>query len=130
MLEILDRITKGQGREGDIELLEDLAEKIKVSSLCGLGQTAPNPVLTTIRYFRDEYLSHIRDKRCPARHCKALLTYEVIPEKCVGCTACARVCPTKCISGEVKKVHVIDQSKCIKCGACAAKCKFDAISVR
>ncbi len=130
MLEILTRITEGQGREGDIEVLEDLAEKIKISSLCGLGQTAPNPVLTTIRYFRDEYISHIRDKRCPAKHCKALLTYEVIPEKCVGCTACARACPVKCISGEVKKVHVIDQSKCIKCGSCAAKCKFDAISVR
>jgi NADH-quinone oxidoreductase subunit F len=130
MLEILTRITEGQGREEDIGLLEDLAEKIKISSLCGLGQTAPNPVLTTIRYFRDEYVAHIRDKRCPARHCKALLKYEVIPEKCVGCTACARACPTKCISGEVKKVHVIDQSKCIKCGACAAKCKFDAISVR
>ncbi len=130
MLEILTRITEGQGREEDIELLEDLAEKIKVSSLCGLGQTAPNPVLTTIRYFRDEYVAHIRDKRCPAKHCKALLKYEVIPEKCVGCTACARVCPTKCISGEVKKVHVIDQEKCIKCGSCVAKCKFDAISVR
>jgi NADH-quinone oxidoreductase subunit F len=130
MLEILTRITEGRGAEGDIELLEDLAQKIKVSSLCGLGQTAPNPVLTTIRYFRDEYVAHIRDKRCPAKHCKALLTYEVIPQKCVGCTACARVCPVKCISGEVKKVHVIDQSKCIKCGSCAAKCKFDAISVR
>ncbi len=130
MLEILTRITEGQGREEDIGLLEDLAEKIKVSSLCGLGQTAPNPVLTTIRYFRDEYLAHIRDKRCPARHCKALLTYEVIPDKCVGCTACAKACPVKCISGEVKKVHVIDQSKCIKCGSCVAKCKFGAISVR
>ena len=130
MLEILTRITEGRGAEGDIELLEDLAEKIKVSSLCGLGQTAPNPVLTTIRYFRDEYVAHIREKRCPAKHCKALLTYEVIPEKCVGCTACARACPVKCISGEVKKVHVIDQSKCIRCGACAAKCKFEAINVR
>lgn len=130
MLEILDRITRGQGQEGDIELLEDLAEKIKVASLCGLGQTAPNPVLTTIRYFRDEYLAHIREKRCPAKHCKALLTYEVIADKCVGCTACARACPAKCISGEVKKVHVIDQARCIKCGACYEKCKFGAISVR
>jgi NADH-quinone oxidoreductase subunit F len=130
MLEILDRITKGKGKEGDIELLEDLAEKIKVTSLCALGGTAPNPVLTTIKYFRDEYLAHIKDKRCPALHCKALLTYEVVPDKCVGCTACARVCPPKCISGEVKKVHLIDQTKCIKCGSCLAKCKFDAIRVR
>ncbi len=130
MLEILERITKGQGREGDIELLLELAEKIKISSLCGLGQTAPNPVLTTVKYFRQEYEAHIRDKQCPAHSCKELLKYEIVPEKCVGCTACARVCPVTAISGQVKKPHVIDQEACIKCGNCVAKCKFDAIKVR
>jgi len=130
MLEILQRITKGQGREGDIELLLELAEKIKISSLCGLGQTAPNPVLTTIKYFRQEYEAHIRDKQCPAHSCKELLKYEIVPEKCVGCTACARVCPVTAISGQVKKPHVIDQETCIKCGNCVTKCKFDAIKVR
>ncbi len=129
MLEILDRITKGQGVEGDIELLLELADKIKVSSLCGLGQTAPNPVLTTIKYFRDEYEAHIKQKKCPAHSCKELLTYEIIAEKCVGCTACARVCPSSCIAGAVKKPHVIDQAKCVKCGSCVVKCKFDAIRV-
>ncbi len=130
MLEILERITKGQGQEGDIELLLELAEKIKISSLCGLGQTAPNPVLTTVKYFREEYEAHIRDKQCPAHSCKELLKYEIVPEKCVGCTACARVCPVTAISGQVKKPHVIDQEACIKCGNCVTKCKFDAIKVR
>jgi len=130
MLETLERITKGQGKEGDIELLLELAEKIKISSLCGLGQTAPNPVLTTVKYFRDEYEAHIKEKRCPAHSCKELLKYEVVPEKCVGCTACARVCPVTAISGQVKKPHVIDQEACIKCGNCVTKCKFDAIKVR
>jgi NADH-quinone oxidoreductase subunit F len=130
MLEILDRITKGRGKEGDIELLLDLADKIKVSSLCGLGQTAPNPVLTTIKYFRDEYEAHIKEKRCPAHSCKELLKYEIVPEKCIGCTACARVCPVTAISGQVKKPHVINQETCIKCGNCVTKCKFDAIKVR
>jgi NADH-quinone oxidoreductase subunit F len=129
MLEILDRITKGKGVEGDIELLLELSDKIKISSLCGLGQTAPNPVLTTIKYFRDEYEAHIKQKRCPARHCKELLTYEIIAEKCVGCTACARACPTAAISGAVKKPHLIAQDKCVKCGNCVTKCKFDAIRV-
>ncbi len=129
MLEILERITRGQGREGDIDLLLDLAEKIKISSLCGLGQTAPNPVLTTIKYFRDEYEAHIREKRCPAHACRDLLTYRIVPEKCVGCTACARVCPVAAISGQVKKPHAIAQETCIKCGNCVAKCKFDAIRV-
>ena len=126
MLEILQRITEGKGEEGDIEKLQTLAENIKNSALCGLGQTAPNPVLSTIKFFRDEYEAHIREKRCPAHHCQALLSY-IITDKCKGCTACARKCPVNCISGEVKKQHVIDQSKCIKCGTCMATCKFGAI---
>lgn len=129
MLEILERITQGEGREGDIEKLEELAYQIKDSSLCGLGQTAPNPVLTTLKYFRDEYQAHIRDKKCPARVCKPLLTYEIDPEKCTGCTVCAKICPTKAITGERKMPHIIDQALCIKCGSCYNKCKFDAISI-
>ncbi len=127
MLEILERIVSGQGEEGDIEKLERLAENIKSSSLCGLGKTAPNPVLSTIKYFRDEYEAHIRDKKCPAGHCKALLSYIIDKSKCVGCSVCAKVCPTNAISGKLKEPFEIDQSKCIKCGACMAKCKFGAI---
>ena len=127
MLEILTRITEGEGKEGDIEELEDLAELIKANSLCGLGQTAPNPVLTTIKYFRDEYEAHIKDKKCPAKSCKKLLTYEVDPEKCTGCTVCAKNCPVDAIDGERKEVHFIRQDACIKCGLCYTKCKFDAI---
>ena len=127
MLEILTRITEGKGEPEDIQRLEDLATNIIKGSLCGLGQTAPNPVLTTLRYFKDEYLAHIEEKRCPAGVCTALLRYEIIEEKCIGCTACARKCPVSCISGAVKQVHVIDQDKCIKCGACYNACKFDAI---
>ncbi len=129
MLEILERITAGEGRDGDIELLEELSYKIKDGSLCGLGQTAPNPVLTTIKYFRNEYEDHIYHKKCTAKQCTPLLRYEIDPVKCVGCTVCARVCPVSCIAGEVKKLHVIDQEACIKCGQCFKKCKFDAISV-
>ncbi len=129
MLEILTRITEGEGKEGDIEKLETLANQIRESSLCGLGQTAPNPVLTTIKYFRDEYEAHIRDKKCPALYCKKLLTYEVIPEKCVGCFVCKRGCPVNAIEGEKKQVHFIKQELCIKCGDCYSKCKFDAIKV-
>ncbi len=129
MLEILTRITEGEGKEGDIEKLETLANQIRESSLCGLGQTAPNPVLTTIKYFRDEYEAHIRDKKCPALYCKKLLTYEVIPEKCVGCLVCKRGCPVNAIEGEKKQVHFIKQELCIKCGDCYSKCKFDAIKV-
>ncbi|HDR89946.1 MAG TPA: NADH-quinone oxidoreductase subunit NuoF [Bacteroidetes bacterium] len=127
MLEILERITEGKGEEGDIEKLEELAHLVKEGSLCGLGQTAPNPVLTTIRYFRDEYEAHIREKKCPAKSCKALLTYTVDPEKCTGCLVCAKNCPVNAISGERKQPHFIDQELCIKCGVCYAKCKFDAI---
>ncbi|MBR3333381.1 MAG: NADH-quinone oxidoreductase subunit NuoF [Clostridia bacterium] len=126
MLEILERITEGKGEEGDIEKLENLAENIKNSALCGLGQTAPNPVLSTIKFFRDEYEAHIREKRCPAHHCQALLNY-VITDKCRGCTLCARKCPVGAISGTVKEKHVIDTKKCIKCGQCMANCKFGAI---
>ncbi len=128
MLEILTRITEGKGEMADIEKLEQLAVNIIKGSLCGLGQTAPNPVLTTLRYFKDEYLAHIVDKKCPAHSCTALLKYEIIPDKCIGCTACARKCPVKCISGTVKQPHVIDQSKCIKCGACFTSCKFKAVT--
>jgi NADH:ubiquinone oxidoreductase subunit F (NADH-binding)/Pyruvate/2-oxoacid:ferredoxin oxidoreductase delta subunit/(2Fe-2S) ferredoxin len=127
LLEILTRITEGKGREGDIDLLETLSSDVKTSSLCGLGQSAPNPVLSTIRYYRDEYEAHIRDKRCPAGVCKDLLTYSIIAEACKGCTACTRVCPTGAITGEKKKPHVLNQDICIKCGACFETCKFKAI---
>ena len=126
MLEILERITRGEGEDGDIELLEELAGKIKDGSMCGLGQTAPNPVLTTIRYFRNEYEDHIYNHTCTAKSCKDLICYE-ITDKCVGCTACSRKCPVGAISGEVKGQHMIDKEKCIKCGKCLETCKFGAI---
>ncbi|MEG0392980.1 MAG: NADH-ubiquinone oxidoreductase-F iron-sulfur binding region domain-containing protein, partial [Anaerovoracaceae bacterium] len=128
MLEILERITQGEGKDGDIELLEELAEKIKDGSMCGLGQTAPNPVLTTIRYFRNEYEDHIYKKKCTAKSCKALITFD-ITDNCKGCTLCAKKCPVDAITGEVKGKHIIDQSKCVKCGRCLESCKFDAITV-
>ncbi|HSG68478.1 MAG TPA: NADH-ubiquinone oxidoreductase-F iron-sulfur binding region domain-containing protein, partial [Bacteroidales bacterium] len=129
MLEILTRITEGKGEEGDIERLEELSYQIKDNSLCGLGQTAPNPVLTTIKYFRDEYEAHIRDKKCPSRVCTNLLTYTVDETNCTGCTVCAKNCPVDAISGERKEIHHIDQDVCIKCGVCYTKCKFDAIKL-
>jgi len=127
MLEILERITKGKGVDGDIEKLEDLAYQIKGNALCGLGQTAPNPVLTTIRYFRDEYVAHIKDKKCPTHQCKALIKFNIIADKCTGCTLCAKKCPVGAIRGKVKELHVIEQEKCTKCGICKAACKFNAI---
>lgn len=127
MLEILERICAGEGRDGDIELLVELGENIKDGSLCGLGQTAPNPVLSTIRYFRNEYEDHIYNKKCTAHSCKALITFSVKEDKCVGCTACARNCPVKAIFGAPKQVHHIDQSICIKCGKCLDSCRFDSI---
>ncbi len=129
MLEILTRITEGQGKEGDIEMLEELAYQIKDNSLCGLGQTAPNPVLTTLKYFRDEYEAHIVHKKCPAKSCRPLLTYEIVEDKCTGCMLCGKRCPVDAIQGEKKKLHVIDQEKCIQCGDCFTRCKFDAIVV-
>jgi len=129
MLEIVTKITEGQGEIDDIATLEELAEMVKDSSLCGLGQTAPNPVLSTIRYFRDEYEAHIKDKRCHAGVCKALITYIIDEEKCPGCGKCMRVCPVEAITGEKKVPHKIESEKCIRCGACIASCKFDAIGV-
>ena len=127
MLDILIRITEGKGREEDIENLIYLGTQIKTASLCGLGQTAPNPVLTTLRYFRHDYEAHIREKRCPAGACKALITIKIDPAKCVGCTKCTKACPVNAIAGTVKQPHVIDQDKCIKCGACVEVCPFKAI---
>ncbi len=127
MLDILTKITKGQGTLSDIDDLYALADAIKSSALCGLGQTAPNPVLSTLRYFKDEYIAHVVDKKCPAGVCKDLMRYTIVADKCKGCSLCARNCPVNCIQGEIKKPFVIDQDKCIKCGTCMDKCKFGAI---
>ncbi|HIQ80556.1 MAG TPA: NADH-quinone oxidoreductase subunit NuoF [Candidatus Scatavimonas merdigallinarum] len=127
LLELLEKITSGNGEMEDIEKMEQLCYYIKENALCGLGQTAPNPVLSTLHFFRDEYVAHVKDKKCPAGVCKKLLQYSILAESCRGCTACARVCPVGAISGKVKEVHTIDTTKCIKCGACLEKCKFGAI---
>ena len=127
LLEMLEKITSGRGEDGDIEKLESLCHYIKDNSLCALGQTAPNPVLSTLQYFRDEYLAHVHDHRCPAGACKELTIFKVLPEKCIGCTKCARNCPVGAIHGNVKEHHFIDMNKCIKCGVCMENCKFNAI---
>ncbi len=130
MLEILERITEGDGREEDLDLLDELAHYIIDGTLCALGGTAPNPVLTTLRYFRDEFEAHVREKRCPAGRCKALITYYIDPETCTGCTLCAKKCPTNVITGDKKQPHVIDVAGCIKCDTCRQVCKFGAVKVR
>lgn len=130
LLEILNKITSGNGTLEDIDRLEKLCYYLKENSLCALGQTAPNPVLSTLIYFRDEYIAHVTEKRCPAGVCKALTNYHIDPDKCRGCTLCARSCPVGAITGTVKQPHVIDTKKCIKCGACMEKCKFGAIEKR
>lgn len=130
LLEILDRITKGKGTEEDLTELKNLAGVIRDSSLCALGQTAPNPVLSTMDNFWDEYVAHVRDKSCPAHQCRDLMSYVIDPKVCKGCSLCSRVCPTNAISGVLKQPYSIDQTVCIKCGTCMDKCKFGAISVR
>ena len=130
MLEIVTDITEGKGKEEDIPLLEELSKTIVDTSLCALGGTAPNPVISTIKYFRSEYEAHIKEKRCPAGVCKALICYEILADKCTGCGACLKACPQEAISGEKKKVHTITQEKCIKCGICMDTCRFEAIEVK
>jgi NADH-quinone oxidoreductase subunit F/NADP-reducing hydrogenase subunit HndC len=128
LLETLTRITEGEGTIKDLTLLENLGNTIKDTALCGLGQSSPNPILSTLHYFHDEYVAHVTQKCCPAGSCSKLVGYRIHPEKCTGCTVCARNCPVSCISGGRKKAHVIDQTRCIKCGVCMSKCRFGAIT--
>jgi len=130
MLEILTRICEGHGKEGDVELLEELGDMVAKASLCGLGTSAPNPVITTINYFRDEYQAHIKDKKCPAGVCKNLFHYEIDEALCTGCRLCALKCPQEAITGEKKEPHQLDQDKCIKCGICYEVCKFNAVAIK
>ena len=130
MLEILDRIVAGKGTLADLAKLENLANVIKDTALCGLGQTSPNPVLSTIANFRDEYIEHIVDRKCRSKQCMAMLSYTIDPDRCVGCHLCAKNCPAGAISGELKQKHVIDQQKCLKCGACMSNCRLHAISLK
>jgi NAD-dependent dihydropyrimidine dehydrogenase PreA subunit len=130
MGEILNRICEGNGKDGDIKLLQDLSQVMTDTSLCGLGLTAPNPVLSTLRYFKDEYEAHIQDKKCPAKFCNGLISLSIDPEKCTGCEACVRVCPVEAIAGEKKKPHQLDEDKCVKCRACYEACKFDAVIIQ
>lgn len=127
LYQLLEKITSGNGEYEDLNKIEELCHHMKTTSLCALGQSAPNPVLSTLKYFRDEYIAHVVDKRCPAGVCKNLLHYEILPDKCKGCTLCAKNCPTDAISGTVKQPHKIDTTKCIKCGLCMKNCKFGAI---
>jgi formate hydrogenlyase subunit 6/NADH:ubiquinone oxidoreductase subunit I len=129
MNEILHDICDGKGKQGDVELLEAMSQGIVDGALCALGSTAPNPVLSTLKYFRDEYVAHVRDKKCPAGVCRALISFKINAKKCTGCGVCLKKCPTECITGQKKKPHVIDQEVCIKCGVCKESCKFDAISI-
>jgi formate hydrogenlyase subunit 6/NADH:ubiquinone oxidoreductase subunit I len=130
MLEITTNMTKGQGTKEDVDLLEEMAETIREFSLCGLGQTAPNTVLSTLRYFRKEYEAHVIEKRCPAGVCKALIQYSILKDKCTGCGACKALCPDQAIQGEPKKTHIIDVAKCVKCNTCRDVCKFEAVAVK
>jgi NADH:ubiquinone oxidoreductase subunit F (NADH-binding)/Pyruvate/2-oxoacid:ferredoxin oxidoreductase delta subunit len=130
MLEILINICEGRGKPEDIGVLEDLAYSIKDTALCGLGQTAPNPVLTTLKYFKNEYVAHIEEKQCPAKVCKSMIGYWILPDECTGCGACLRACPVEAITGERKQPHLIDQETCIRCGMCHSSCRFDAIEIR
>ena len=127
MLEILERIVGGTGKLEDIDLLEELANTVSKTALCGLGKTAANPVLSTLKYFREEYIAHVVDKKCPAGACQALKVYKINPDKCKGCSKCARQCPVGAISGEIKSPFTIDTDKCIKCGACKSACAFSAV---
>jgi len=129
MRDLLNNISQGRGREEDLQLLEELAWMVRETSLCGLGQTAPNPVLSTLRYFRDEYLAHVRKRRCPAKVCRELIVYQIDPTLCDGCGACVRVCTSEAVFGEKKKVHVIDNARCLKCGACLEVCQPKAVLV-